>query len=269
MSRLQPRFASLAAANRTALVGFITACDPDAGTTVDTMHAMVAAGTDVIELGMPFSDPMADGPAIQKASERALAHGATLRDVLDVVASFRQRDADTPIVLMGYTNPIGAFGPETFAKAAFSAGIDGTIIVDLTPEEGSNELAAFRDAGIDPIFLIAPNSTPERIAYLCKNSTGFVYLVSVKGVTGTRQATVDQVRSQVEEIRAHTNLPVGIGFGIRDAASAGEMASVADAVIVGTVLVEEFAAHEEEPAKIPGAVANVVAELRSGIDAAT
>ena len=269
MSRLQTRFGDLRGQGRTALVCFVTAGDPNLHTTAAVMHAMVAAGADIIELGMPFSDPMADGPAIQKASERALAGGTKLSDVLAVASQFRQDDQTTPVVLMGYLNPIEAMGAQAFANAAVDAGVDGVITVDLPPEEGDAELAAMRSAGLDPIFLIAPNSSPERIAHLCGSATGFVYLVSVKGVTGTRQATVQEVKVQVDEIRAQTGLPVGVGFGIRDAGSAGAMASVADAVIVGTVLVEQFAAHADEPDRIPAAVGAVVADLRAGIDAAS
>lgn len=266
MSRLQERFAELKSAKRTALVCFITAGDPSVATTLGAMHAMVEAGADVIELGMPFSDPMADGPAIQKASERALAGGASLHGVLSAVESFRETDNATPVVLMGYLNPIEAMGAEKFSNAAFNAGVDGVIAVDLPPDEGGTELSAMRAAGLDPIFLIAPNSTAERIKQLCSSATGFVYLVSIKGVTGTRTADVAEAKQQLDEIRACTQLPVGVGFGIRDGAAAGAMAQIADAVIVGTVLVEQFALHTDTPQAIPAAVAKVVRDLRRGID---
>lgn len=266
-SRLDARFRDYAQSSRTALVCFITAGDPDIDTTVAAMHAMVESGADVIELGMPFSDPMADGPAIQKASERALAGGAGLAEVLRAVERFRARDTATPVVLMGYLNPVEAMGAGTFAERAVESGADGAIIVDLPPAQGSAELAAMREAGLAPIFLIAPNSTDSRIATLCAHATGFVYLVSIKGVTGTREAELDTVRAQVAAIRKHTDLPVGIGFGIRDAQSAAAMATVADAVIVGTVLVEQFADNGDHPERIPEAVAAVVRDLRAGIDA--
>lgn len=266
MSRLQARFTALKQVKRTALVCFITAGDPDAETTVAVMHAMVENGADVIELGMPFSDPMADGPAIQKSSERALAGGTGMVEVLATVAAFRRNDADTPVVLMGYLNPIEAMGAAEFATRAVSAGVDGVVTVDLPPAEGGCELAAMRKAGLDPIFLIAPNSTTDRIAKLCQSATGFVYLVSIKGVTGTRSADMLEVTRQLDEIRTHTELPVGVGFGIRTGESAGAMGRVADAVIVGTVLVEQFAKFAATPAAIPAAVGAVVAQLRKGID---
>ena len=266
-SRLEEKFDALKQRDATALVCFITAGDGGSEVTVASMHAMAEAGADIIELGMPFSDPMADGPAIQKAGERALAAGATLAQTLDVVATFRERDNVTPLVLMGYQNPIEAMGAETFANRAVSAGADGVIVVDLPPEEGETEMAAMRTAGLAPIYLIAPNSTPERIAKLCASARGFVYLVSIKGITGTRSAQVHEVQKQVGEIRRHTQLPVGVGFGIRDSQMAGDMGAVADAVIVGTVLVEQFAEHQQSPEQIPAAVAAVVADLRAGIDA--
>jgi tryptophan synthase alpha chain len=265
--RLDDKFAALNELSGTALVCFITAGDCGVDTTVASMHAMVDAGADVIELGMPFSDPMADGPAIQKAGERALAGGATLAQTLEMVTTFRERDSTTPVILMGYQNPIEAMGAEAFAKRAVTAGADGVIVVDLPLEEGGSEMNVMREAGLAPIYLIAPNSTPERIARLCASARGFVYLVSIKGITGTRSARVDEVERQVSEIRRHTQLPVGVGFGIRDSQSAGDMGTVADAVIVGTVLVERFAENQDSPEKIPAAVAAVVAELRAGIDA--
>jgi tryptophan synthase alpha chain len=266
-SRLKDKFDALKQRDATALVCFITAGDGGNDITVASMHAMVEAGADIIELGMPFSDPMADGPAIQKAGERALAAGSTLSQTLDMVATFRAGDSATPVVLMGYQNPVEAMGAQVFASRAVSAGVDGVIIVDLPPEEGNSEMAIMRTAGLAPIYLIAPNSTPERIATLCASAGGFVYLVSIKGITGTRSAHVDEVQKQVAEIRRHTQLPVGVGFGIRDSQSAGDMATVADAVIVGTVLVEQFAEHQQSPEKIPAAAAALVADLRAGIDA--
>lgn len=268
MSRIGKRFAALRSDGKRALVCFITAGDGGVEITLATMHAMVVAGADIVELGVPFSDPMADGPAIQLASERALSAGTTLSAVFDVVRRFRQSDANTPVVLMGYLNPIEARGAEKFVEDAAANGVDGLIIVDMPPEEGTEVLAAMRATGLDPIFLIAPTTIPERMAAICKESGGFVYFVSIKGVTGTRRAVASEVADKVSAIRGLTSLPVGVGFGIRDEASAKAMAEVCDAVIVGTALVEKFAEHADTPAAIPKAVASVVVELRRGVDSA-
>jgi len=267
MSRLEQRFADLKAAGRKALIPFITAGDPTPETTVPAMHALVAAGADVIELGVPFSDPMADGPVIQAASERALAHHTGLRDVLAMVRRFREQDADTPVVLMGYLNPIEVMGYETFAAAAAEAGVDGVLTVDLPPEEGESFLAAAKAHALDPIFLVAPTTTDARLAAVCGAASGFVYYVSVKGVTGSARLDTDEVARKVAQVRTHTALPVGVGFGISDGESAARVAAVADAVIVGSALVRRFEALKERPEAIPAAAGEFVGELRAAMDA--
>ena len=268
MSRIGECFNALKADGRKALVCFITAGDGGTETTLAAMHSMVEAGADIIELGLPFSDPMADGPVIQLSSERALGRQTRVDDVFSVVRQFRDSNSETPVILMGYTNPIEARGAAKFAGDAAEAGVDGIITVDLPPEEAGDVLTAFRAEGIDPVFLVAPTTTAERAQAICNESGGFVYFVAVKGVTGTRQATAADVGVHVETLRKATNLPVGVGFGIRDAESAKAMAGVCDAVIVGSALVECFARSEDSPHEIPAELARLVRELRAGIDAA-
>ncbi len=268
MSRIQQAFARLNAEGRKALIPFITAGDPDAALTLPLMHTLVEAGADVIELGVPFSDPMADGPTIQRASERVLARGMTLRKVLQLVADFRQTDRQTPIVLMGYANPIEAMGLEKFAGAAAAAGVDGVLVVDYPPEEAETFGAAMQAQGMDPIFLIAPTSTAERIAQVAKIASGYVYYVSLAGVTGSGALNVDAVAQRLPAIREKTGLPVGVGFGIRDAATAARIAAFADAVVVGSRIIEEI---EKSTASgdHTSACANVkalVADIRRGVD---
>jgi tryptophan synthase alpha chain len=238
MSRIQKTFAALAAQNKKGLIPFITAGDPEPGLTVDLMHALVAGGADVIELGVPFSDPMADGPVIQRASERALANGVSLTQVLQWVREFRQTNADTPVVLMGYANPIERMGEATFAKAAGAAGVDGVLVVDYPPEECESFAVLMRDNNIDPIFLLAPTSTDARIEAVGKVASGYVYYVSLKGVTGSATLDLDSVAARLPLIKKHVNLPVGVGFGIRDAQTARAIGSVADAVVIGSRLVQ-------------------------------
>jgi tryptophan synthase alpha chain len=269
MSRITTQFEGLQARGQKALACFITAGDGGVETTLATMHAMVEAGASIVELGVPFSDPMADGPVIQKASERSLACGTRVDDVLATVAKFRETDNITPVVLMGYLNPMEARGVDKFAAQSAAAGVDGIITVDLPPEDAIDETAAFTANGLAPIFLVAPTSSPERIRAICANAAGFVYFVSVKGVTGTRTAVASEVGEKIAEIRAATSVPVGVGFGIRDAESARAMAPECDAIIVGTALVEQFAVHEHDVAKIPAAVASLVSDLRAGIDSAS
>ncbi|MES9914170.1 MAG: tryptophan synthase subunit alpha, partial [Candidatus Sedimenticola sp. 4PFRAG1] len=237
MSRIKGRFEQLKAQGRTALVPYVTAGDPNPEVTVPLMHSMVEAGADILELGVPFSDPMADGPVIQRASERALEHHVSLRDVLDMVRRFRQKDNDTPVILMGYLNPIEIMGYEQFAEAASSAGVDGLLTVDIPPEESEQLLQALKPNGIDPIFLLAPTSTGERIKRICGAASGFVYYVSVKGITGAANLAVDEVSAKVAAIRGETDLPVGVGFGIKDPETARSVSKIADAVIVGSALV--------------------------------
>ncbi|MCP5151535.1 MAG: tryptophan synthase subunit alpha [Ectothiorhodospiraceae bacterium] len=268
MSRLAGRFAAVRAEGRAAFVTFITAGDPDAACSLAAMRALVASGADVIELGVPFSDPMADGPVIQRASERALAAGASMAGVLDQVRRFRAEDDATPIVLMGYLNPIEQYGPARFAADAAAAGVDGLITVDLPPEEASELADAARANGIDLVYLLAPTTAPDRIADICRQAGGFVYYVSLKGVTGSASIDVEAVAAKVREIRGLTSLPVGVGFGIGDAESAGRVAAVADAVVVGTALVRHFEANAETPARIPEAIAALAADMRRAIDAA-
>jgi len=264
MSRIKSAFDRLNGEGRKALIPFITAGDPEAALTVPLMHTLVEAGADVIELGVPFSDPMADGPTIQRASERALARGMTLRKVLELVIEFRKVDATTPVVLMGYANPIEAMGLEKFAGAAAAAGVDGVLIVDYPPEEAAAFGAAMKAHGMDPIFLLAPTSTAARIAQVAEVASGYVYYVSLAGVTGSGALNVDAVAERLPQIRQQTGLPVGVGFGIRDAATAARIAGIADAVVVGSRIIEEI-----EKSTAETACANVkalVADIRRGVD---
>jgi tryptophan synthase alpha chain len=240
MSRISAIFGRLAAAGRKALIPFVTAGDPAPASTVPLMHALVAAGADVIELGVPFSDPMADGPVIQRSSERALKLGVGLDDVLDYVTEFRKQDDRTAVVLMGYANPIEAMGTAAFAGRAQAAGVDGVLVVDYPPEESEAFAALMRGHGMDLIFLLAPTSTDERIAHVARLASGYVYYVSLKGVTGSGALDVADVHANLARIRAHCSLPLGVGFGIRDAASACAVAEVADAVVIGSKIIQEM-----------------------------
>lgn len=266
MSRIESTFARLRQQGRTALIPFITAGDPHQETTVPLMHVLVENGADIIELGVPFSDPMADGPVIQRASERALAHHTSLHDVLEMVRAFRRTDPDTPVVLMGYLNPIEVMGYEAFARAAAEAGVDGVLTVDLPPEEGNGLLPALRAQGIDPIYLLAPTSTPERIRRLTAAASGFVYYVSLKGVTGAGNLDIGSVADKLAQIRAVTELPVGVGFGIKDAETARAMGEIADAVVVGSAIVARVERHADDPAALQAGVGALVAELRGALD---
>ncbi len=267
MSRIEACFKRLKAARRKALVPYITAGDPDPAITVPLMHAMVGAGADIVELGVPFSDPMADGPVIQRASERALRHHVSLRGVLDMVARFREQDADTPVVLMGYLNPVEAMGYAAFAQAAATAGVDGVLTVDLPPEEGDGFIDAFAAAGLDPIFLVAPTTTSARMDRICAAGRGFLYYVSLKGVTGAANLDIGAVSERIAELRRHTGLPVGVGFGIADADSAARVARVADAVVVGSALVrliEDNAGAGAGP--LTAAIVERLGGMRAAID---
>lgn len=269
MSRIQSCFEALKSQNRKALIPFVTAGDPRPDVTVPLLHAMVSAGADLLELGVPFSDPMADGPVIQAACERALMHHVTLHQVLDMVREFRQQDSTTPIILMGYLNPVEVWGYADFATAAAEAGVDGVLTVDLPPEEAGEFTAAMQAVGIDTIFLLAPTSDDARMQKVGELAGGFIYYVSFKGVTGASHLDVASVSSKLNELRKHTDLPVGVGFGIRDGKSAALVAGFADAVIVGSVLVSQLAALADQPGEIPSTLAATVAELRSAIDAAS
>lgn len=266
MSRLATRFDALKQKGRTALIPFITAGDPQPDVTVKLMHALVKAGADILELGVPFSDPMAEGPAIQRACERALAHNISLRDVLGMVKDFRDKDSETPVVLMGYLNPIEVMGYDIFARDAAAAGADGVITVDMPPEEAADYLAAFKAHALDPVFLLAPTSTKERISRVAAVAGGFVYYVSLKGVTGASNLDMNEVRAKLSEIRKQVSLPLGVGFGIKDADTAAAVAQVADAVIVGSALVNRIADLADQPDKILETVPAFLATLRAAMD---
>ncbi len=267
MSRIASRFSALGKRGRTALVPFVTAGDPSPAATVPMMHAMVETGADLLELGVPFSDPMADGPVIQRASERALAAGTRFETVLGIVQEFRKRDGETPVVLMGYLNPLEAIGYAEAAERAAAAGVDGFLTVDLPPEEAGELLPEMRARGIDPVFLIAPTSDDERIARICREASGFVYYVSLKGVTGAATLDVTEVGERVARIRRVTDLPVGVGFGIRDGESAARIARVSDAVVVGSAIVARVEANAGAPKTLPGVLADFVGALRRAMDA--
>ncbi|MCG6900699.1 MAG: tryptophan synthase subunit alpha [Gammaproteobacteria bacterium] len=268
MSRIKQCFSDLKSQRKKALIPFITAGDPQPGVTVGLMHAMVTAGADLLELGVPFSDPMADGPVIQAACERALRHHVTLHNVLDMVRDFRRDDIKTPVILMGYLNPIEAWGYAAFAQAAAAAGVDGVLTVDMPPEEAGEFTAAMNAAAIDTIFLLAPTSDDSRMQRVSEVASGFIYYVSFKGVTGANRLDVSSVATKLSELRHYTKLPVGVGFGIRDAETAGQVAGIADAVVVGSALVQQIAELAERPEVIPAALAVTIAELRAGIDKA-
>lgn len=266
MSRIQSTFTTLAKRQRVALIPYITAGDSEPGMTVPLMHALVAAGADLIELGVPFSDPMADGPVIQKAAERALEHHVSLRQVLQMVTDFRRQDDVTPVVLMGYLNPVEVMGYEAFAEQAAAAGVDGVLTVDLPPEEGGEILPLLYSREIDPVFLIAPTSNRGRIRKICDASRGYVYYVSLKGITGAGHLDLDSVADKMAEIREISTLPVGVGFGIKDAQTASAMGKMADAVIVGSAIVSRIAEHQGDTAATIDAVSGFVSELRAGLD---
>lgn len=269
MSRIAQRFAQFRATGRRALIPFVTAGDPSLAATVPLMHALVAAGADLIELGVPFSDPMADGPVIQRASERALENGVSLHDILEMVRRFRTEDEKTPLVLMGYLNPIEVMGYGVFAAKADAAGVDGVLTVDLPPEEAHELAKALREHGLDPIFLLAPTSTRERTRRICAAASGFVYYVSLKGVTGSTRLDVAAVAEKLGGIREVTDLPIGVGFGIRDADSAARVATVSDAVVVGSALVSCIEGLLDAPERIQPEVTTLVSQMRQAIDAAT
>jgi tryptophan synthase alpha chain len=265
MSRIQTTFAALKQSGKKALIPFITAGDPHPDQTVAMLHGLVKAGADLIELGVPFSDPMADGPVIQRASERALVHKVGLRHVLALVKEFRQQDDKTPIILMGYANPIEAMGTEKFADAAKEAGIDGMLTVDYPPEESTEFNAMLKARDIDPVFLLSPTTDKARVDIIANQASGFIYYVSLKGVTGSKNLDIVEVADRVASIRLQTNLPIGVGFGVRDAETAKAVASVADAVVVGSRMVQEV-----EKSTAHNVVANLMAltaELRAAIDA--
>lgn len=265
-SRLRAKFSALKSSGRKALVPYITAGDPHPRETVGLMHALVKAGADVLELGVPFSDPMADGPTIQLACERALAHGTSLWGVCDMVAEFRKTDDKTPVVLMGYLNPIEMRGVESFAKKAQASGVDGVLIVDLAVEEADHYLPTLRARGLDCIFLLAPTSPASRIAAVAREASGYLYYVSLKGVTGAATLDVASVESKLAEIRKYTDLPLAVGFGIRDAASAAAVGKVADGVVVGSALVSLIEKHAQNPEQLPALLASQLQTMRHALD---
>ena len=265
MSRIAHTFELLAQSRRKALIPFITAGDPDAALTVPLMHALADAGADVIELGVPFSDPMADGPTIQRSSERALKQGTTLAHVLGWVAEFRKTNTRVPVVLMGYANPIEAMGAEAFAERAQSAGVDGVLVVDYPPEEAERWAELLAARGIDAIFLIAPTSSQERIERVARHARGYVYYVSLRGVTGAANLDIAEIARRIPQLREHVKLPIAVGFGIRDAQSARAVANVADAVIIGSRLVQEIEACPRE--RVLGTISALIGEIRRALDA--
>ncbi|MEM6580171.1 MAG: tryptophan synthase subunit alpha [Pseudomonadota bacterium] len=272
MSRIAGCFAALKEQGRTALVPYIVAGDPDISVTVPLMHRMVDCGADIIELGVPFSDPMSEGPVIQLAHERALGNSISLRDVIAVVQEFRRDNDTTPVLLMGYANPVERMGYATFADTAAAAGVDALLTVDIPPEEVESVNAELKRVGMDNIFLVAPTTPDERVARITEAASGFVYYVSVKGVTGSGNLDVDDVAKHVALIRDHTQLPVSVGFGIKDASSAAAVAGVADGVVVGSALVAAMAkVMQTDGDKEAGmqAVAALLSDIRQGIDSST
>jgi len=269
MSRIAATFDRLRAAGRKALIPYVTAGFPFADITPDLMHGMAAAGADIIELGVPFSDPMADGPVIQQAGEQALAAGVGMKQVLAMVREFRQRDDATPVVLMGYANPVERYdlvhGRDAFVRDAAASGVDGILIVDYPPEECEDFAGKLRAAGLDLIFLLAPTSTGERMRQVARVASGYVYYVSLKGVTGAGHLDTGAVEQMLPRIRSHVHIPVGVGFGIRDAATAKAIGKVADAVVIGTRIIQLLQDQPRERAV--GAVGAFLREIRSALDA--
>ncbi|MEO6022975.1 MAG: tryptophan synthase subunit alpha [Burkholderiales bacterium] len=264
MARISKTFANLKEQSRKALIPFVTAGDPVPELTVPLMHAMVKAGADIIELGVPFSDPMADGPAIQRSSERAIKSGVGLQNVLQYVTEFRRSDATTPVVLMGYANPIEHMGYEVFARAAKASGVDGVLVVDYPPEEGGALFDQLAKQELAAICLLAPTSNAARIAVVAKVARGYVYYVSLKGVTGAANIDLGEVAAKLPAIKNATNLPVGVGFGIRDAATAKAVAGIADAVVIGSRIIQEI--EQSSHANVLENVGKLLSEIRVAMD---
>lgn len=267
MSRISQTIAGLQAQNSKALIPYLVAGDPDKATTVTLMHALVQSGADIIELGIPFSDPSSDGAIIQLGAERALRQGTTMHDVLAIVASFRATDQRTPVVLMGYLNPIEIMGYEAFAEAANGAGVDGVLIVDLPATESAELFAAVKPKGLDTIFLIAPTTTAERTAAICESCSGYLYYVSLKGVTGAAITDSNVIKERIAQLRDVTDLPIVVGFGIKDAQSALAMAAISDGVIVGSALVDRISRLQAGAVNSPQAITDAVAVIASISDA--
>ncbi|MGZ5007488.1 MAG: tryptophan synthase subunit alpha [Methylobacter sp.] len=266
MSRLAATFEQLAKTGRKALIPFVTAGDPRPDFTLPLMHAMVEAGADVIELGVPFSDPMADGPVIQRASERALEHKMSLRRTLAIAMEFRKTNQHTPVVLMGYVNPIEAMGYEDFANAAQRAEIDGVLTVDLPPEEADECVTLLKARDIDPIFLLAPNSSDERIKKMDTAGSGYIYYVSLKGVTGAGHLNTADVETKLNQIRLSTRLPVAIGFGVKDAQTAKTVANLGDGVVIGSALISKIEANLDDPKRAETEIVALLAAMRQAMD---
>lgn len=266
MSRLAATFKDLAHSGRKALIPFITAGDPNPEFTVPLMHAMAAAGVDVIELGVPFSDPMADGPVIQRASERALAQKGSLKKTLAMAMEFRKTNQTTPVVLMGYLNPIEAMGYEDFANAAQRADVDGILTVDLPPEEGEECSTLLKARGIDPIFLLAPNSSDERIRKMATIGSGYLYYVSLKGVTGAGHLNIKDVEQKLTQIKANADLPVGIGFGVKDAATAKTVSGLGDGVVIGSALISKIEQNPDNPERAKTEIIELLTAMRHAMD---
>ena len=268
MSRISSTYQALRQQNKKALVTFVTAGDPDPQVTPDIMQALVRHGADLVELGVPFSDPMADGPVIQRANERALDHGVALANVLEMVEQFRRLDSQTPVILMGYLNPVEIFGYEEFAAEAAAAGVDGVIIVDMPPEESAVLNRHLRARDIDQIFLVTPNTTERRIETIAGIASGFLYYVSVKGTTGGKQADALEVSEKLRLVRSKTDLPLAVGFGIRDAGTAARVADYCDAVVIGSALVETIHAAATAGADITAEAGSFIAPVRASLDKA-
>jgi len=264
--RLSDCFSRLKNTGKKALIPYITAGDSNPSITVPLMHKMVEVGADIIELGIPFSDPMADGPTIQLACERALVHKTSLGDVIEMVAEFRKTDDATPIILMGYLNPIEAMGYENFAESASAIGIDGLLTVDLPPEESEQLISTLQSNNIDPIFLIAPTTTPERIQKIANSGSGYLYYVSLKGVTGSSALNVEEVSQKVSDIKVISALPVAVGFGIKDAESALSVAAVSDGVIVGSAIVKIIENNPDDADTILNKIAELLSSMRKAMD---
>jgi len=266
MSRIEQSFVSLRDRNRKGLIPFITAGDPNPQSTVTLMHGLVEGGADLIELGVPFSDPMADGPAIQRSSERALAHHTSLEMILDMVREFRSINHDTPIIMMGYLNPIEIMGYEEFCARAAAVGVDGVLIVDLPPEEADSLNRRIRAHRLDQVFLLSPTTAGERIKHVCDIASGFIYYIALQGVTGSDRLDVSSVESKIKKIREHTSLPIGAGFGIKDRESAARVGGISDAVVIGSALVEKIAVHAGRGTDPVPDVQAFIASLRVALD---
>ena len=264
MSRIAATFAALERQNRKGLILFVTAGDPDSALTVPLMHTLAEAGADVIELGVPFSDPMADGPTIQRSSERALKHGTSMKDVLGFVTEFRKTNVKTPVVLMGYANPIEAMGYDTFVAAARASGVDGVLVVDYPPEEAARLSELLARHKIDLIFLLAPTSAESRVREVARYARGYIYYVSLRGVTGATNLDLDEISRKIPQIRSHIKLPIGVGFGIRDGQTAKAVAKIADAVVIGSRLVQEMETSSRD--RVLDNISVLVKDIRGALD---